>query len=94
MPKRSRSCIFYPRLNQKEDPDGTPSHISVSYEALEVLFHLPLKNAAKEVMAAAHAAAPGGVKGGAGSPPLVLTKPGSAVGRPFLPSLLSPASTA
>ena len=49
MPKRSRSCIFYPRLNQKEDPDGAPSHISVSYEALEVLFHLPLKNAAKEV---------------------------------------------
>jgi len=48
MPKRGGSCLFLPRRKQGEDLDAE-RHISVSYEALEGLFHLPLKDAAREI---------------------------------------------
>ena len=37
-----------PRRKEGEDPNA-PRHISVSYEALEGLFHLPLTDAAREI---------------------------------------------
>jgi len=40
--------MFLPRRKEGEDPDA-PRHIRVSYEALEELFHLPLKDAAREI---------------------------------------------
>ena len=49
MPKPGTSCLFLPRRKEGEDLDGPPRHIIVSYEALEVLFHLPLKDAAREI---------------------------------------------
>jgi len=49
MPKRGKSCIFFlPRRKEGEDLDA-PRHIRVSYEALERLFQLPLKHAAREI---------------------------------------------
>jgi len=49
MPKRGGSHLFLPRLKEGEDPNGLGRHIRVSYEALEGLFHLPLKEAAREI---------------------------------------------
>jgi len=40
--------VFLPRRKPEEGPDGQ-RHIRVSYEALEGLFHLPLKDAAREI---------------------------------------------
>ena len=48
MPQRGGSCLFLPRLKEGEDPNAF-RHIRVSYEALEALFHLPLKEAAREI---------------------------------------------
>jgi hypothetical protein len=48
MPKKVAS--FFPRRKEGEEPDGRPTRqISVSYEDLEVLFHLPVKEAAREM---------------------------------------------
>ena len=49
MPKSETSCFFLPRRKEGEDPDGPLRHIFVSYEALEGLFHLPIKDAAREI---------------------------------------------
>jgi hypothetical protein len=48
--KRGRSFSFFPRRKEGEDPE-TPltRHVSVTYETLEALFHLPLKDAAREL---------------------------------------------
>ena len=48
MPNRTSSCIFFPRPKEGEDA-SLARHISVNYEALEGLLHLPLKDAAREV---------------------------------------------
>jgi len=40
--------VFLPRRKEGEDP-SVPRHISVSYEALVGLFHLPLNEAAREI---------------------------------------------
>jgi hypothetical protein len=40
--------VFLPRRKDGEDPD-VPRHISVSYESLVGLFHLPLNDAAREI---------------------------------------------
>jgi len=48
MPKWERSCIFLTRCKEGEDPNG-PRHIRVSYKALEGLFHLSLKDAARQI---------------------------------------------
>jgi hypothetical protein len=48
MPQKGGSCLFLPRLKEGEDPNVF-RHIRVSYEALEALFHLPLKDAAREI---------------------------------------------
>ena len=48
MPERETSCVFFPR-KEAEDPAHLTRTISISYEALEGLFHLPLKEAAREV---------------------------------------------
>jgi len=47
MPKVARPAWFVPR--QREGNDGEPRSISISHEALKGLFHLPLKDAAREV---------------------------------------------
>jgi len=48
MPKKVVS--FFPRRKEGEEPDGRlTSRIHVSYEDLEALFHLPLKDAAREI---------------------------------------------
>ena len=48
MPKKVVS--FFPRRKDGEEQDGRlPRQISVSYEDLEALFHLPLKDAAREI---------------------------------------------
>jgi len=49
MPKKMRSCVLLPRRKEGEELDGPARHISVSYEALERLSHLPLKHAAREI---------------------------------------------
>ena len=50
MPKKEKTCVFYPRRKEGEDPDGpTTRHVKVSYQDLEALFHLPLKDAAREM---------------------------------------------
>ena len=48
MPKKKRSCVYFPRRKEGDGP-GVPRHISVSYEAMEGLFHLPPKEAAREI---------------------------------------------
>ena len=40
--------MFLPRRKEGEDPDAS-RHISISYESLQGLFHLPLKKAAREI---------------------------------------------
>jgi len=47
MQKKMRSCVLLPR--RKEGEDGPSRHISVGYEKLERLIHLPLKHAAREI---------------------------------------------
>jgi len=49
MPKSETSYFFLPRRKEGEDLDGAPRKIIVSYEALEGLFHLPIKDAAREI---------------------------------------------
>ena len=52
MPKRARSCVFRPRRKEGEDAKPGPLltvHVTINYDTLEDLFHLPLKAAAKEV---------------------------------------------
>eukprot|EP00290_Baffinella_frigidus_P019474 CAMPEP_0180203086 /NCGR_PEP_ID=MMETSP0987-20121128/7659_1 /TAXON_ID=697907 /ORGANISM="non described non described, Strain CCMP2293" /LENGTH=331 /DNA_ID=CAMNT_0022158423 /DNA_START=218 /DNA_END=1213 /DNA_ORIENTATION=+ len=51
MPKRGGSLSFFPRRKEEGDgPEGPRTrHVSVDYEALEGLFHLPLKDAAREL---------------------------------------------
>ena len=49
MPTKAGSCVFLPRRKEGEDLDGPARHITVSYEALERLFYLPLKRAAHEI---------------------------------------------
>ncbi|KAJ1490907.1 hypothetical protein T484DRAFT_1776182 [Baffinella frigidus] len=51
MPKSGRTCVFYPRHKKGEggEPGPLTRYISVNYEALEGLFHLPLKDAAHEI---------------------------------------------
>ena len=48
MPKKRTSFFFLPRLKEGEDPDRPPRHIRINYKVLEGLFHLPLKDAARE----------------------------------------------
>ena len=48
MAKKKAWSVFLPRRKEGEDPN-VPRHISVSYESLEGLFHLPLKAAAREI---------------------------------------------
>jgi len=48
MPKWETSCVFLTRCKEGEDPNG-PRHIRVSYKALEGLFHLTLKDAARQI---------------------------------------------
>ena len=47
MPERG-SCTFFPR-KEGEDPGQLPRTISINYDRLERLFHLPLREAACEV---------------------------------------------
>mmetsp|Transcript_10826 Transcript_10826/g.26230 ORF Transcript_10826/g.26230 Transcript_10826/m.26230 type:complete len:218 (-) Transcript_10826:223-876(-) len=51
MPKSARTCVFFPRHKKGEDAESRPltRYISVNYEALERLFHLPVKDAAHEM---------------------------------------------
>jgi len=49
MPKKMRSCVFLPSRKEGEELDGPSRHISVTYEKLARLFHLPLKHAAREI---------------------------------------------
>jgi hypothetical protein len=49
MPKRARSCVFFPRQKKGEEAEHVARHIIIDYEALEGLFHLPLKDAAREI---------------------------------------------
>jgi hypothetical protein len=57
MPKGAIVCVFFPRHKKGEESDHGPlarqeadhAPISVDYKALEGLFHLPLKDAAKEI---------------------------------------------
>ena len=49
MPQKGLSCLYLPRLKEGEDPNGLGRHVRVSYEALKALFHLPLKEAAREI---------------------------------------------
>jgi hypothetical protein len=51
MPKGEKSHLYFPRQKEGEDPEPGPltRHIRVNYEALEGLFHLNLKDAAKEL---------------------------------------------
>mmetsp|Transcript_53397 Transcript_53397/g.127213 ORF Transcript_53397/g.127213 Transcript_53397/m.127213 type:complete len:203 (-) Transcript_53397:77-685(-) len=51
MPKRGRSCVFFPRRKEGEhaEPGPLTRHIIVNYETLANLFHLPLKDAAREL---------------------------------------------
>ena len=49
IPKKMRSCVLLPRRKEGEELDGPSRHISVSYDKLERLFHLPLKHAACEI---------------------------------------------
>ena len=49
MSKRGTSFFYLPRRKEGEDPNGPPRHIRVSYEVLEGLFHLKLKDAAREI---------------------------------------------
>ena len=51
MPKRGKSVLFFPRQKEGEDtePGKLTRHIRVNYEALEGLFHLKLKDAAREI---------------------------------------------
>ena len=58
MPKPGTSYFFLPRRKEGEDPDGPRRHIVVSHEALEGLFHLPLKDAALEIGRCARASHP------------------------------------
>jgi len=41
--------VFLPRRKEGENLDGLSRHVHVAYEDLESLFHLPLKDAAREV---------------------------------------------
>ena len=49
MPKQMRSCVFLPSRKEGEELDGPSRHVSVSYEKLARLIHLPLKHAAREI---------------------------------------------
>jgi len=51
MPKRERSLLYFPRQKEGEDvePGSLTRHIRVNYTALERLFHLNLKDAAREL---------------------------------------------
>ena len=50
MSKRARSCLYRPRRKEGEEATlGPVLHISIDYETLEDLFHLPRKEAAKQV---------------------------------------------
>jgi hypothetical protein len=51
MLKRGFSCVYFPRRKKGEDAEPGPltRHICVNYEVLEKLFHLPLKDAAREI---------------------------------------------
>ena len=51
MPKRDRSLLFFPRQKDGEDAEPGPltRHIRVSHEVLKSLFHLKLKDAAREI---------------------------------------------
>jgi hypothetical protein len=50
MPKRGKSFVFFPRNKEGPEAEGAMTrHITVSYEDLEGLFHLPLKDAAQEL---------------------------------------------
>mmetsp|Transcript_32438 Transcript_32438/g.74090 ORF Transcript_32438/g.74090 Transcript_32438/m.74090 type:complete len:276 (+) Transcript_32438:187-1014(+) len=51
MPQSGITCVFFPRHKKGEDGESGPltRYISVNYEALEGLFHLPLKDAAHEI---------------------------------------------
>ena len=47
MQESKRSCVFLSRRKEGDDPD-LPRRISVSYDSLQGLFHLPLADAARE----------------------------------------------
>mmetsp|Transcript_10835 Transcript_10835/g.26269 ORF Transcript_10835/g.26269 Transcript_10835/m.26269 type:complete len:219 (-) Transcript_10835:223-879(-) len=51
MPKSARTCVFFPRRKEGEDAEPGPltRRVHVNYETLEGLFHLPLKDAAREL---------------------------------------------
>ena len=51
MPNENTSCVFFPRQKEGDltEPGLLTRHISINYEALEDLYHLPLKDAAREV---------------------------------------------
>ncbi|KAJ1472580.1 hypothetical protein T484DRAFT_1839784 [Baffinella frigidus] len=50
MSKTGESFSFFPRRKEGEDPEGPLTrHLSVNYGDLEALFHLPLKDAAREM---------------------------------------------
>ena len=49
MPKKTRSCLFLPRRKEGEDLDALSRDVRVSHEALEALFQLPVKDAAREI---------------------------------------------
>ena len=46
MPKQGRSCVFFPRQKEGEEK---PRPVSITLSALEGLYHLPAKDAAREV---------------------------------------------
>jgi len=49
MPRGGETCLYLPRLKEGDDPNAFSRHIRVSYEDLESLFHLSLKDAAREI---------------------------------------------
>jgi len=51
MPKRGRSVLFFPRQKEGEnaDPGTLTRHIRLNYAALQGLFYLSLKDAAREI---------------------------------------------
>ena len=51
MPQMERSCLFFPRKEQagNAEPEPLARHIRVNRKALEALFHLKLKDAAREI---------------------------------------------
>jgi len=51
MQQEEKSCVFFPRqkAGDHSEPELLTRRININYETLEKLFHLPLKDAAREI---------------------------------------------